>query len=241
MQLDASAASDTGRVRAKNEDNLFRGATAFAVADGLGGHQAGEVAAALALGPVADLDRQAFKGVDDARTALADAVREANRVVYEAARADPTRRGMGTTLTAAVAVGEQLVLAHVGDSRAYLLRPAEPFRQLTTDHTAVAELVRRGNLTAGQAAIHPARSVLLQAVGLEPSVRVETPPVVRLRAGDQVLLCSDGLTEALGDDVISQTLAEAADGETACRALIDAANNAGGPDNVTVVLLRARD
>jgi protein phosphatase len=159
--------------------------------------------------------------------------------ILDRAAGDPGLWGMGTTLTAAAVAGDrQLQLAHVGDSRAYLLREGA-MEQLTTDHTVVGELVRRGRLTPAQAAIHPERSILTRAVGLDPSVPVDLPDLLELRAGDQLLLCSDGLTEAVDDDQIADILATTPDGDAACRALIDAANAAGGPDNITVVLLRA--
>jgi protein phosphatase len=144
---------------------------------------------------------------------------------------------MGTTLTAAALAGDHhLQLAHVGDSRAYLLRDGT-LEQLTVDHTVVGELVRRGRLTPEQAAVHPERSILTRAVGLDPRIPVDTPDSLELQDGDQVLLCSDGLTEAVDDDQIAQLLSAGPDGNAACQALIDAANAAGGPDNITVVLL----
>jgi protein phosphatase len=146
---------------------------------------------------------------------------------------------MGTTVTAAAVAGDHhLQLAHVGDSRAYLFRDGS-LEQLTTDHTVVGELVRRGRLTPELAAVHPERSILTRAVGLDPRVPVDTPDPVELAPGDQVLLCSDGLTEVVPDVKIAQLLAAETDGDAACRSLIDAANSAGGPDNITVVLLRA--
>jgi len=160
-------------------------------------------------------------------------------VIMEQAASDPGLLGMGTTLTAAALVaGDRLQLAHVGDSRAYLLRDGR-LAQLTADHTLVGELVRRGRMTAEQAAMHPERSVLTRAVGLDRDLEVDAPPPVDLAPGDQVLLCSDGLTEAVPEPRIAALLAEHADGDAACRALVAAANQAGGPDNITVVLLRA--
>jgi protein phosphatase len=145
---------------------------------------------------------------------------------------------MGTTVTAAAVAGDRhLQLAHVGDSRAYLLRDGS-LEQLTTDHTVVGELVRRGRLTPEQAAIHPERSILTRAVGLDHRVPVDTPDPLELVPGDQVLLCSDGLTETVPDPHIAELLTTGPDGDAACRALIDAANAAGGPDNITVVLIR---
>ena len=239
MRLSSFAVTDVGRTRAGNEDSYFCGRTVFAVADGLGGHQGGEVASAAAVEPLAALDGREFAEPGEAAEALAAAIGEGNAAILERAAGDPGLWGMGTTVTAAALAGERhLQLAHVGDSRAYLLRDGS-LEQLTTDHTVVGELVRRGRLTPEQAAIHPERSILTRAVGLDPRVPVDTPDPVELRDGDQVLLCSDGLTEAVDDDRIAELLSAGADGEAACRSLIDAANAAGGPDNITVVLLRA--
>jgi PPM family protein phosphatase len=238
MRLSSFAGSDVGLARSGNEDSYFCGRTVFAVADGLGGHQGGEVASAAAVEPLAALDGREFADPWEAAEALADAVREANRAILDRAAGDPDLWGMGTTLTAAARAGDsQLQLAHVGDSRAYLFRDGD-FEQLTTDHTVVGELVRRGRLTPEQAAIHPERSILTRAVGLDPQVPVDLPDPLELRSGDQVLLCSDGLTEAILDSQIADILSATTDGDAACRSLIDAANAAGGPDNITVVLLR---
>jgi protein phosphatase len=238
MRIAAFAATDTGLARSGNEDSHLKGDTVFAVADGLGGHQAGEVASAAAVAPLADLDGRDLGGPVEAAEALVAAVREANRAIMEQAAADPDQWGMGTTLTAAAVVGgRDLQLAHVGDSRAYLLRGGE-LRQLTTDHTVIAELVRRGHLSPAQAALHPERSVLTRAVGLDPDLQVDTPAAVQLQPADQVLLCSDGLTEVVADQRIAAVLTAAGGGDDACRSLVAAANDAGGPDNVTVVLLR---
>jgi protein phosphatase len=239
MRLSSFAGTDVGRARSGNEDSYFCGRTVFAVADGLGGHQGGEVASAAAVEPLAALDGREFAEPGEAAETLAAAIREGNAAILERAAGDPGLWGMGTTVTAAALAGERhLQLAHVGDSRAYLLRDGS-LEQLTTDHTVVGELVRRGRLTPEQAAIHPERSILTRAVGLDPRVPVDTPDPVELRDGDQVMLCSDGLTEAVDDDRIAELLSADADGEAACRSLIDAANAAGGPDNITVVLLRA--
>jgi PPM family protein phosphatase len=239
MRLSSFAGTDVGRARSGNEDSYYCGRTVFAVADGLGGHQGGEVASAAAVEPLAALDGREFADPGEAAEALAAAIREGNAAILERAAGDPGLWGMGTTVTAAALAGERhLQLAHVGDSRAYLLRDGS-LEQVTTDHTVVGELVRRGRLTPEQAAIHPERSILTRAVGLDPRVPVDTPDPLELRDGDQVLLCSDGLTEAVADDRIAELLSAQADGGAACRSLIDAANAAGGPDNITVVLLRA--
>ena len=242
MRLSSFAGTDVGLARSGNEDSHLRGRTVFAVADGLGGHQGGEVASAMAVEPLAALDGRAFASAQEAAEALAGAIREANLAILRRGRSDPELWGMGTTVTAAaVATDRVLQLAHVGDSRAYLLRKGAPLRQLTTDHTVVEEAVERGLLTRQQAAVHPQRGVVTRAVGLDPEVRIDLPEPLELEPGDQVLLCSDGLTEVVDDDQIAGVLADRADGGDACQALIAAANQAGGPDNVTVVLLRAAD
>jgi PPM family protein phosphatase len=236
MRLSSFAGSDVGRMRSGNEDSYFCGRTVFAVADGLGGHQGGEVASAAAVEALGAVDGRQFPEPAEAARALAEAIREANTAILDRAAGDPELWGMGTTVTAAAVAGERfLQLAHVGDSRAYLLRDGT-LDQLTTDHTVVGELVRRGRLTPDQAAVHPERSILTRAVGLDPRILVDTPDPVDLQPGDRLLLCSDGLTEAVDDDRIAELLA-AADGGDACQALIDAANAAGGPDNITVVVV----
>jgi serine/threonine protein phosphatase PrpC len=238
MRLSSFAGTDVGRTRSGNEDSYFCGRNVFAVADGLGGHQGGEVASAAAVAPLAALDGREFADPAEAAEALTAAIREANAAIIDQAAGDPGLWGMGTTVTAAAGAGDRhLQLAHVGDSRAYLLRDGS-LEQLTTDHTVVGELVRRGRLTPDQAAIHPERSILTRAVGLDPRVPVDTPDPLELVPGDQVLLCSDGLTEAVPDSRIAELLSTSPDGDAACRALIDAANDAGGPDNITVVLIR---
>jgi serine/threonine protein phosphatase PrpC len=238
MRLSSFAGTDVGQVRSGNEDSYLCGRSVFAVADGLGGHQGGEVASAAAVEPLAALDDRGFDEPGEAASALAGAIREANTAILERAAADPGLWGMGTTVTAAAVAGDRyLQLVHVGDSRAYLLRDGT-LDQLTTDHTVVGELVRRGRLTAEQAAVHPERSILTRAVGLDPRVLVDTPDPLELHLGDQVLLCSDGLTEAVSDSRIAELLGAGGD---ACLALIDAANTAGGPDNITVVLVRVED
>ena len=238
MSLSSFAGTDLGRTRSGNEDSYFCGRTVFAVADGLGGHQGGEVASATAIEPLAALDGREFADPGQAAEALADAIRQANSAILDQATGDPDLWGMGTTLTAAAVAGDHhLQLAHVGDSRAYLFRDGS-LEQVTTDHTVVGELVRRGRLTPEQAAIHPERSILTRAVGLDPRIPVDTPAPLELAPGDQVLLCSDGLTEVVPDVRLTELLTTEPDGDAACRSLIDAANSAGGPDNITVVLVR---
>jgi len=238
VDVRAYAGSDVGRVREGNEDSAFAGRTAFAVADGMGGHVAGEVASETALQPIRELDTITFRNDKAARQALVDAIATANRTVVEKAGSDPAFRGMGTTLTAAVVRDGKLHVAHVGDSRAYLLRRNGELTQLTTDHTLVEQLIREGRLSREEAATHPQRSVITRAIGIEDDVQVDALPSLSLQPGDQVLLCSDGLTGPVSDAEITRVLMTVADGDAACQALIDAANAAGGPDNITVVLLR---
>jgi serine/threonine protein phosphatase PrpC len=238
MRLSSFAGTDVGRTRSGNEDSYVCGRTVFAVADGLGGHQGGEVASAAAVEPLAALDSREFATPAEAAEALAGAIAEANTAILNQAAGNPSLWGMGTTVTAAAVAGdEHLQLGHVGDSRAYLLRDGS-FDQLTTDHTVVGELVRRGRLTPAQAAIHPERSILTRAVGLDPRIPVDTPDPVDLRPSDHILVCWEGLTVAVPDPDIAEILSNEPDGHAAVRSLIDTANNNGGPDNITVVLLR---
>jgi serine/threonine protein phosphatase PrpC len=227
--------SDTGRQRRANEDSYFVRAPLFVVADGMGGAQAGEVASRLAA--------EAFaRGLPDAGTPeerLEARVREANSRIHEVSQEDSALAGMGTTLTAAYLDGDELALAHVGDSRAYLLRDGELTR-LTRDHTLVEELVRRGELTEDEAAEHPQRSIITRALGPEDEVEVDlrTHPV---RAGDVLLLCSDGLTGMISEAEVAGILQGASSLAAAARSLVAAANDAGGRDNITVVLFRIED
>ena len=224
--------TDTGRERTANEDSYFSRAPVFAVADGMGGAQAGEVASRIA----ADV----FEGGNETDIApeayLESVTRDANRQINELARRDKERSGMGTTLTAAMVNGDELSIAHVGDSRAYLFREAE-LRQLTTDHSLVEELRRQGRLTREEAAVHPQRSIITRALGPEPEVIIDTA-TFPARDGDVVLLCSDGLTAMVNDDRIAEVLGGAETLRQAARTLVNDANAHGGRDNITVVLFR---
>lgn len=234
------ADTDVGRVRSGNEDSFFAGDAVIAVADGMGGHVGGEIASSRALGPIEALDGATFDSAEAASSALAEAIAEANRLVLEHGEANPELSGMGTTLTAAMVRGGYLHVAHVGDSRAYLLRNGE-LTQLTSDHTLVEQMVRDGQISRAEAAVHPHRSVLTRAIGVERAIQVDTPTPVPLTVGDQVLLCSDGLTGPVEEDELTRLLTRHDDGAAAVRALIDAANAGGGPDNITVVLVRVLD
>ncbi len=232
---DTICKTDTGRQRRDNEDNALARAPVFVVADGMGGAQAGEVASRIAV--------EAFEeGLPDSGSPeerLATRVREANHQIYERSRADRGRAGMGTTLTAAYVDDAHLAIAHVGDSRAYMFRDGS-LQRLTQDHSLVDELVRRGKLTEEQAAEHPQRSIITRALGPEPDVEVDTW-TYPVRAGDVVLLCSDGLTSMISEDKVSAVLAAHPDLDEAADALIREANEAGGRDNITVVLFRLEE
>lgn len=227
--------SDTGRQRRANEDSFFVRAPLFVVADGMGGAQAGEVASRLAAETFA-------AGLPDEGTPeqrLEARVRDANARIHEVSQEDRALNGMGTTLTAAYLDGDELSLAHVGDSRAYLLRDGELTR-LTRDHTLVEELVRRGELTEQEAAEHPQRSIITRALGPEPDIDIDLH-THRVQAGDVLLLCSDGLTGMIGEDEVAEILASAPRLRDVGRTLVDAANEAGGRDNITVVLFRLEE
>jgi protein phosphatase len=223
------AATDTGRVRDHNEDGYVvdDGLGLVAVADGMGGHRGGEVASATAL----DALRARFEESRELREAIV----AANVAVLEAALADNRLRGMGTTLTAGVLTDDQLLVGHVGDSRAYLLR-AGNLGRITTDHSLVEELVAAGELTEEEAERDPRRSMITRALGLESALDVDLYPV-DLEPGDRVLLCSDGLTTMLREPAIAEVLGTERDSQTAARRLVEMANAAGGVDNTTVLVV----
>jgi protein phosphatase len=228
----AAGQTDTGRRRRQNEDAFVCEPPLFAVADGMGGAQAGELASRLAAAAIEE-GALAIRGEES----VAGIVRTANARIFEHSVRDPTAAGMGTTATVAF-VDEgagTAAIAHVGDSRAYRYR-AGALEQLTTDHSLVGELVRSGRLTEAEAAVHPHRSVITRALGTEADVDVDTL-TVDLRPGDLVLLCSDGLSAMVRDEEIVRLLeATRVDPHDAAEALVAAANRAGGEDNVTVVL-----
>jgi PPM family protein phosphatase len=224
-------ASDLGRQRQGNEDNFFVRAPLFVVADGMGGAQAGEVASEIA---VRSFDDELPNG--SLPEALVSVIEQANKRIHEKARADESLHGMGTTTTAAYVDDDEVIIAHVGDSRAYLLRDGDLVR-LTKDHSLVGELVARGKLTEEQAEQHPQRSVITRALGPEADVQVDID-IFPARAGDLFLLCSDGLTSMVHEPKLLPLFEEADSLETLGKRLIDAANAAGGRDNITVILFR---
>ena len=234
MKLEIGHATDVGRVREGNEDAFLvdERMGLVALADGMGGHRAGEVASATAL--------EALRANVASGVPIREAITTANAAVYAKASTDETLNGMGTTVTAGtVAAGDTLVVGHVGDSRAYLLRDGE-LRRITEDHSLVEELVRGGRLTTEQAAIHPQRSIITRAVGIDPTVDVDVYPI-RLRVGDRVVLCSDGLTDMVRDDDLGGVLRRERDPRRAAAQLVADALSAGGEDNVTVIVVDARE
>ncbi len=232
------AVTHEGQLRTQNEDNHHVGDALFVVADGMGGHLAGEVASEMA---VTRLDERLPSGQLASRDDLIAAINEANVEIYNASVHNAEQAGMGTTITAIAVVddpldGEVLAVANVGDSRGYVLRHGR-LRQLTIDHSFVQELVAEGAITRDEARYHPRRNIVTRALGIEPFVRVDswTMPIIR---GDRFLLCSDGLVDEVHDDVIQGILVEHADDPTAAaRALVDAANLSGGRDNITAVVI----
>jgi len=222
--------TDTGKKRRRNEDEYVVEPPLFAIADGMGGAQAGELASSLAAGAVRGGEGAAGGGEDY----VVELIQEANRRVYQRSSQDAAVSGMGTTMTVALVEESAVFFGHVGDSRAYLIRDGK-LEQLTEDHSLVAELVRSGKLSPEEAETHPQRSVITRALGTDPDVDVDTFSIPT-QPGDLFMLCSDGLTSMVEDDVILSTVEKHRDNlQTAAKALIRAANKGGGEDNITVV------
>ena len=229
---DQAFRTDTGRQRTANEDAFYVEGAVFAVADGMGGAQAGEVASQLA----ADAFESAPRADESAESYLRSIAEAANEQIHNLAQHDSSHSGMGTTLTAALVEGDEVSFAHVGDSRAYVLRDGE-LRLLTSDHSLVEELRRQGRLTEAQAEDHPQRSIITRALGPEAEVEVDTL-TFSARPDDVFLICSDGLTTMVKDERIAAVLGSAASLDEAARQLVAEANEAGGRDNITVVAFR---
>ena len=239
--MSAIGVTDVGVVRSVNQDNFLTllgrdaplGGALLAVADGMGGHAAGEVASQMSLELLTDSLSSASS---PSPQSLRQAVERANSGVYHASQR-PDLRGMGTTLVAALLAGADLLLCNVGDSRAYLMRDGA-LNQLTQDHSWVGEMVASGHLTPQQAAVHPRRNVLTRALGVGESVQVDTTSV-SLKRGDIVLICSDGLHGLVDDWMMAAILDRRAKSlKKIARELVESAKRAGGPDNITVVVAR---
>ena len=245
LEIVASVRTDKGCVREINEDSgrfvrpsdpalLSRKGALMIVADGMGGHSAGEVASQMAVEQVSRLYYEAAG--DDAPAALVAAVAEANRRIHAASQADENKRGMGTTCTALALRGGAAFAAHVGDSRLYMLRGGEAY-QLSEDHSHVMELVRHGLITKEEARTHEDKNFSLRALGTTPEVEVASVAPVEVRAGDFFLLSSDGLHDLVLDEEIGRAVAGAGDVHAACEQLIALAKERGGHDNITVGLI----
>jgi PPM family protein phosphatase len=238
MTFRLGAASDRGRIREGNEDSFVASGSLAAVADGMGGAQAGEVASATAADELRSLqDGGPWRTDRSAGDALKQAVLEANRRIREMAAGDKSLEGMGTTVTALLEDGDVVHLAHVGDSRAYLLRGGE-LSQLTEDHTLVQELVKQGKLRPEEAKRHPQGSIITRALGADADVQVDTA-TFKIVPGDRLLLCTDGLTAVVDPATIRNVLLRTRDPQQASERLVAMANEQGGPDNVTAVVLDA--
>jgi protein phosphatase len=225
-------ATHTGRKRRHNEDSYVVEPPMFAVADGMGGAKAGEVASGLAAAALKETGSDGSSGEER----VTQLIQEANRRVFRRANEDREASGMGTTMTVALVEDGRVVFGHVGDSRAYLIREGS-IEQLTDDHSLVAELVRSGRLTPEEAEAHPQRSVITRAVGTEPDVDVDTF-TIEPEAGDLFLICSDGLTDMVDDGTIIDAIERHRDDlDEAAKALVGAANRVGGEDNITVLLV----
>jgi serine/threonine protein phosphatase PrpC len=230
--VEEAGLTDVGRQRHTNEDRYFESPPLFAVADGMGGARAGEVASQIAVDEFAE--QADTSGSPEER--LAAIVRSANRKIYELAQSDESRAGMGTTLTAALVSDQEVSLGHVGDSRAYRFRDDE-LERLTQDHSLVEELMRMGKLSPEDAESDPRRSIITRALGPEPDVEVETC-TYPARDGDVYLICSDGLTGMVPEERVAEILRARSSLEHAAQELVDDANARGGKDNITVLLFK---
>ena len=235
MNYRVGSRTDIGRARERNEDSMLVKEPLFAVADGMGGHRGGDVASAMTREALEDLDLPP----EGSLAALVEKIKAANRAVLDRGAAEGALRGMGTTLTAVLTDGDRAHVAHVGDSRAYLHRDGV-LQRLTEDHTLVQRMVREGKITADQAERHPQRSVLTRALGVEEDLPVDEL-TLDMHPGDRILICSDGLTGMLDEERIGEILESEPDPQGACDRLVEEANGAGGEDNITVIVIEARD
>jgi PPM family protein phosphatase len=222
--------TDTGRKRRRNEDAYVCEPPLFAIADGMGGAQAGEVASRLAAAALKESGAKTLGG----EQRIFDLIQEANRRVYDRSSTDPNTSGMGTTITVALVENGNVAFGHVGDSRAYLIRDGR-MEQVTEDHSLVNELLKSGKLSPEEAVAHPQRSVITRALGTDPDVDADTF-TIEANAGDVFLLCSDGLTDMVGErEILELVERNRGDIDAALKALVKAANRSGGEDNITVV------
>ncbi len=237
VKITAYGRTDVGRVRERNEDRALVGERLFVVADGVGGHNAGDVASSMLVAQLDDLDIRSFPDPESALSALMAAIVEANDRIHQRSLHEPEREGMASTVTAALVHDSTMVFAQVGDTRAYLKRGTDPMRRVTPDHSFVGALVDAGYITPEEARVHPKRSVILKAVGLEAGLEPEAGESVVLQGGDEVILVSDGVHGVL-DDARIEELVHGRPLDLAVDEVIAAARDAGGPDNITIVVVR---
>lgn len=232
--------SDKGRVRKNNEDSFYVGKEIglFVVADGIGGHNAGEVASRMAVEHIRTYIEGALLSVDDLKSLLNEAIINTNKVIYERSLEDDSLSGMGTTIAVTLVRDGELYVAHVGDSRAYMLSENGELMRLTEDHTVVSGWISRGMITKEDARRYPMGHKLTRAVGVKDEVEVDIE--VFPYTNELVLLCSDGLTDMVEDEEISAVLAKTSDPQEACDRLVDLANQRGGRDDITVVVFKMR-
>ncbi len=232
MNVSIGHRTDVGRARDGNEDSYLVQPPLFVVADGMGGHLAGEVASQTAIRVITD---QYESDPASADSQLAAYVQEANRAIHAKSEESPDLSGMGTTCTLLFLDGTDAHFVHVGDSRAYLFRQGE-MSQITEDHTLVERMVKEGRIQRNEAARHPQRNVITRALGLDEDVNVDTVDIV-VRTGDRLLLCSDGLNSMLDDEEIRSLLESEPDAQSTADRLVERANEAGGDDNITVIVI----
>ncbi len=228
------ALSDRGRVRSHNEDSCYADGRLFIVADGVGGHQAGEVASRTTVAMVSSALQKVVPS--EVEEKVREIARTANRKLLDLAQQDQRLRGMATTLALVLLLDHLAYVASAGDSRVYLLRDTR-LQQITRDHSVVAEMQREGQLTEEEARIHPYRSVITNVIGAEEEIYIDFFQI-QLRKGDQLLLCTDGLNSMLQDQEIEALMNAAGGPQKICRRLVEAANKAGGYDNTTVIVIR---
>ena len=224
-----------GLVRSSNQDSLLMDTGVYGVADGMGGHQGGETASRVAVQVI----KNALRGKKPEQRALEVSIEAANRRIFDMARHDSSLSGMGTTVTFLWEGDDEVLIAHVGDSRAYLLRGGE-WKQITDDHSMVAELVRKNVITAEMARTHPYRNVITRAVGVDPFVEADLITHDK-KPGDVWFLCSDGLYNMVGDEVIAEVLGKAEDDDSAAEELLQLALEGGGTDNISFVICRVAE
>ncbi|HLH07775.1 MAG TPA: Stp1/IreP family PP2C-type Ser/Thr phosphatase [Terriglobales bacterium] len=253
LSVEVAGRTDVGCVRLKNEDAWGYDAACgiYVVCDGMGGQAAGEIASHLGVEAVLDYFREGRRGgkypitldlvdgLSERANRLGNAIFRANRMVYDAAARDPENAGMGSTIICVLAEEEGVSFGHVGDSRIYLVRAGE-IRQLTNDHSLVMEQVRRGMMTLQEARTSSMQNIIMRALGTEPTVDPDLEDIT-IQSGDVLVMCSDGLTRHIPDESICDVVVQIADLKAACDMLVEGANDAGGEDNITCMLLRFRN